>query len=488
MKQSRPPTGVEKLDVGSHPNDRRTGGPGVAILAWGDLMEDFLEPLGLTLESFIAEFNGSWMFRYTEALQAAGIRPVIVAFTSAVTTPVSAVHGPTGAAIHVLPSLRIYRLLRRWVRKPRGRSARAMFGPLPGWRRLALPLAALVQRVFLYLATDPLALARLVREQGIASILVQEYETPRFDIAVVLGRILHVPVFASFQGGSYQRSGLERFVRPITLRASSALIISSDVERRRVRARYTIPDVPIHRVFTPVNLPITPATSRGEVRRQLGIPDDVRVVVWHGRVALQQKGLDVLIQAWKQLCASRDPVRMRLLLIGSGPDSAELDRLITELSPGSVVRVDEFVHDRARVRDLLSSADVYAFPSRHEGFPVALIEALLCGLPVVAADADGVPDILGQGRASAGYMVSRDDAAALAARLGALVDDPELAARLGANAADWARSSFSPPEIGIRLSRLLLPPEARLSPVPVPSVRVGGGVGAPRPVGIGAPR
>ena len=69
--------------------------------------------------------------------------------------------------------------------------------------------------------------------------------------------------------------------------------------------------------------------------------------------------------------------------------------------------VEEWVLDRARIRTFLSAADVYAFPSRHEGFAVAPLEAMACGLPIVAADAPGVPDLLACGEACGGIMVPR---------------------------------------------------------------------------------
>ena len=73
---------------------------------------------------------------------------------------------------------------------------------------------------------------------------------------------------------------------------------------------------------------------------------------------------------------------------------------------------------------LLSAADVYAFPSRHEGFPVSLVEALGCGLPVVASDATGVEDILGPPGGRPGTIVPRDDRAALADAIADLLADP----------------------------------------------------------------
>jgi starch synthase len=120
-----------------------------------------------------------------------------------------------------------------------------------------------------------------------------------------------------------------------------------------------------------------------------------------------------------------------------------------------VLWVDQFVHDRAILRRYLSAADVYVFPSRHEGFPVAPLEAMACGLPVVAADATGVPDIFEGGEASGGLLVPRGDAAALAQALGRVLDDQTLGRELGARARRRVESCFSLESVGKHLRAFL---------------------------------
>src|SRR6478752_7478169 len=84
----------------------------VALLPFGNVIEDFLDTLGLSLESFAQEFTGSWMFGYVDAFRRAGVRTVLICVSAQVRKPTQFVHGPTGATIHVLPALRSYRVLR----------------------------------------------------------------------------------------------------------------------------------------------------------------------------------------------------------------------------------------------------------------------------------------------------------------------------------------------------------------------------------------
>ena len=118
--------------------------------------------------------------------------------------------------------------------------------------------------------------------------------------------------------------------------------------------------------------------------------------------------------------------------------------------------LDRYLTDRAELAALLAAADLYAFPSRHEGFPVAPIEALASGLPVVAADAPGVAEILPGGDADGGVVVPRDDPGALAEALAALIADPARRAALAGNARRRADGAFSPEAVGRELRRVLV--------------------------------
>jgi len=99
---------------------------------------------------------------------------------------------------------------------------------------------------------------------------------------------------------------------------------------------------------------------------------------------------------------------------------------------------------------------VYAFPSRHEGFPVAPVEALALGLPVVAAAAPGISEILAGGERSGGVVVPVGDAVALASALTRLVHDECYRAKLSALARKRATAVFSPEVVGQRLRTVLL--------------------------------
>jgi starch synthase len=111
---------------------------------------------------------------------------------------------------------------------------------------------------------------------------------------------------------------------------------------------------------------------------------------------------------------------------------------------------DEYTTDREIVRRQLAASDVFVFPSRHEGFAVAPMEAMACGRAVVACDAPGVVDLLRGGERTVGIVVGKN-ASRLAGAMGRLLDDRERAWRMGEAARMRIEEGYSPGAIGERL-------------------------------------
>jgi starch synthase len=424
-------------DVASDIAHREAQPPTVALLPWGDVFEDFLDRLGVTFEQFRDEFVGSWMFGYAAALATAGVRTLIVCPTSRVDEPLAATHAPTGAELRLIPMSRTYARLR----------SRRLHGRLDGSLDPRAVGRAVATHVAPYFGTPPRALARLVRSEGCTALLCQEYEDPRFDVCVAVGRRTGVPVYGTFQGADYQLSRLERPVRPRSIRASAGLIIGAREELERVKTTYHVSPRKLARIVNPVDTELWRPDDGAAVRAELGIPRASVVVAWHGQLQLGRKGLDVLLDAWERLGDSRDA---HLILVGSGEDAGEVAR---RASAGRGVHLlGEWVQDRARMRAILSAADLYAFPSRHEGLPVAPLEAMACGLPIVGSDASGIADVVGD----TGLIVARDDTDALARAVGELLDDAHRRADLGRRARRRVEEHFAMKPVGAALRAFLV--------------------------------
>jgi glycosyltransferase involved in cell wall biosynthesis len=158
-----------------------------------------------------------------------------------------------------------------------------------------------------------------------------------------------------------------------------------------------------------------PAETRHPAPRPLRGP----VIGSIGRLEAQ-KGYDVLIRALSAVDGAT------LVLVGEGSERATLEQLASKV--GVAERV-EWLGWRDDARGYLRAFDVFAFPSRFEGFPLAVLEALLARAAVVATDVGSIGEAVRHGET--GLLVPRDDAAALADAIRKLLTDESLRRRLG---------------------------------------------------------
>jgi GalNAc-alpha-(1->4)-GalNAc-alpha-(1->3)-diNAcBac-PP-undecaprenol alpha-1,4-N-acetyl-D-galactosaminyltransferase len=155
-----------------------------------------------------------------------------------------------------------------------------------------------------------------------------------------------------------------------------------------------------------------------------------------GRLA-RQKGFDLLLDAFAPV-AARHP-DWRLEIAGEGPERGALQNRIDRYGLGSRVRLVGWAEEPDR---FLSQSAIFVMSSRYEGFPVALIEAMACGLPVVSFDCDSGPrEIIRPDHD--GLLVPAEDVAGLQEAIERMIGDATLRVRLGANARSVV-TRFSP--------------------------------------------
>ena len=182
-----------------------------------------------------------------------------------------------------------------------------------------------------------------------------------------------------------------------------------------------------------VGLDRTTARARDErdrVRKAMGATGFTWVFV--GRLE-KQKGVDILLDGFSRLKGEPS-----LWIVGDGSLRAELEEKARALGVLGRVRFEGAVADAS---PFYWGADAFAIASRWEGLPLALLEAQASGLPVVAAAAGGVAEAIREG--TTGCLVPREDPGALARAMQQVMDQPELARRLGYEAARQAREEWS---------------------------------------------
>ena len=170
-------------------------------------------------------------------------------------------------------------------------------------------------------------------------------------------------------------------------------------------------------------------------RRALGrgITSETPIVLWVGRLD-SVKGLDVLVRSFAKLSPA---LNAHLVLAGEGPLREKLAQQIR------AVGVTDRVHllgARSDVPGLLQTADLFVLPSRTEGLPNALLEAMAAARPIVTTDVPGCRDLITNGET--GIVVPYGDVDALAESIEQLLGDRTLADRLGRAAAESVKRNW----------------------------------------------
>jgi len=161
---------------------------------------------------------------------------------------------------------------------------------------------------------------------------------------------------------------------------------------------------------------------RGELRAELGVGAAPLIGIVARLVPI--KAHEVFLEAARRVHAAAPAARF--LVVGDGERRAELELRAAALGLADVVH---FLGWRADIDRLYADLDVVVLTSRNEGSPVALIEAMAAGVPVVSTDVGGVADVVDHGRS--GLLAPMDDARAVADHVLALLSDPDPRRTMG---------------------------------------------------------
>jgi glycosyltransferase involved in cell wall biosynthesis len=263
--------------------------------------------------------------------------------------------------------------------------------------------------------------------------------------AALLGHPLGVPVVVAHEHTwSFEGQPLRKVLdHHVVARFSDQVIAVSEADRRRMIDTVRMPAERV--TLIPNGITWTGGGDPSAVRRELGIGPDAPVLV-QTAVLREQKAIDVMVSAMAILRDTHPDAR--LLVAGPG-DPAQLRALAAEL--GLAERV-LFLGGREDVADLLAAANVGVLSSDFEGMPLAVLEYMAAGLPVVSTRVGGVPEMVKDGES--GLLAPPRDPRALAAALARLLDDPALARTMGERGRSRQRERFSGQAMTARVDAL----------------------------------
>lgn len=249
-------------------------------------------------------------------------------------------------------------------------------------------------------------------------------------IAAMLARV-PVRVWSKLAMSSYYEQGtLPRGLKKlmpstrITCLFSNRILAISDAARKEIceqagfENKITIVNVP---VSVERFIAATDTGLRGEFNLQQS--DVVITAVGH---FIEVKGWDIAIKAFAGVCEATP--NTKLLLVGKKTSENFYQKICAKIKQYDLEERVFFAGNRSDIPEILKASDVFILPSRSEGTPAALVEAMATGLPCIATDTGGIPEVIVHGEN--GLMFRREDADDLAEKIISVISDSELQIQL----------------------------------------------------------
>jgi glycosyltransferase involved in cell wall biosynthesis len=273
-----------------------------------------------------------------------------------------------------------------------------------------------------------------------------------------------IPHVITMHGSRYYAGRLQRrLAMRIAVAASGSLVAVSKQLATHLSADLGIRPSQVTVVANGVR---SQPVSDSSLRAELGLERDDRLLLCVGNL-YPVKGHRVLLAALA-LLRDRHPL-VHLALAGRGELTAELQSLAWE--EGIAERV-HFLGLRSDIPNLLAAADIFVMPSLAEGLPLALLEAMFAGRPIVATTVGEIPTVLGDGKA--GILVAPGDPVALSVALDRLLSDPREAQHLGQQGARRASAIYDVSQMVAHYAGIY----ADLLPEPAASAPRGANIGS----------
>ena len=274
--------------------------------------------------------------------------------------------------------------------------------------------------------------------------------TPQFAVwAILMAQLLHKPIVLALTGKAEIFDRNKNWRNKIFSKCDQYVATTHEIQRGFIELGGIDPNkvtVLAHGIDTQ-KYPQSNEEHRRELKIAHGLEAETKVLLFCARVVIN-KGIDTVMKFWPNI-HEKVPTAKLFVVGGGKTEILEELRALSKKLDDSIIVTGEM----DKPQEFYQMADVYVFPSRHEGLPTSLIEAMSSGLPAVVSDIGGCEDLIFNDET--GFRVNSEDVDGFTQRILKLFNDSKLCSELGDNAAKYVRKHCDYSEVIPKLQSIL---------------------------------
>lgn len=228
--------------------------------------------------------------------------------------------------------------------------------------------------------------------KGRFEVIFGSWVYPDGFVSVLLAKIFRIPVFIKVHGSDinvFSRDSLRRYQIAYALKSCSfVLSVSEDLKKKMILLG--VPENKINVIYNGVDKEIFRPMPVNQCRESLGLGQNLKLILFVGNI-IESKGIRELMEAF--LILDTRHKNLAMVVIGDGSGRKMLERKYSDrLNDSGVMFTGRL--DLEEISMYMSASDILCLPSYNEGVPNVLLESMACGIPVVATNVGGIPEII----------------------------------------------------------------------------------------------
>ncbi|MFH1701752.1 MAG: glycosyltransferase [Candidatus Zixiibacteriota bacterium] len=271
----------------------------------------------------------------------------------------------------------------------------------------------------------PAQLIKIIKQSGCQ--IIHSHSGCWFKVAIACSHVPDISHIYTEHGRTFPDKKLKILMDKYSMRWTDKVVAVGAILQRYLSETVCLPSKKIININNCIDTDrFQPIGKRADIRNELGYTEDEIVIANVARLA-PVKNHGLLIDVFKQI--NRDYPQARLMIIGDGPLRDDLEQQTSLFGLSDKIK---FLGDRDDVPRILPAADISTLSSLSEGISLTILEAMSCGLPVVATSVGGNPSIITNGEN--GYLINSGDRDNYVISLAKLIDSQELRTDMGLKA------------------------------------------------------